>query len=123
MPTVFDMKPNDGEDQWLRRTLRLEPEPPDVDLAPLVRRRLRRSIAARWAQVAAAVLVVVGLAWFVRRQPIAPPPIVAQRQPLASAGEMAIATALFAPPPVDDLSLIVQQQSAYADLLKVLAEE
>lgn len=117
------MNPDDLEDRWLKRALALALDPPSADLAPRVRRRLVLAKVVRSVQVAAAVAAIVALAAFVRRPPGASAPLVAQLAHDDAPQEMAASAMLFAPPPVDDLSVISQQQSAYTELLKHLAEE
>lgn len=73
-----------------------------------------------WAG-AIAILMTTGTAVWLTSQPVAPPH--GDRNRTAARPEAPDLAVLFAPPPVDVLDVISQQQSAYAEIMRQLAEE
>ncbi|MDZ4781843.1 MAG: hypothetical protein SGJ19_16450 [Planctomycetia bacterium] len=110
----------DDEDRWLRSALQAAPMPACRDLAPVVRRRLRRANVARTMTVTMILFAAGAVGWwaFQRETPTAVP-----REIAFSREEARALAALFTPPPVESFDVLNQQQAAYAESLQHLAQE
>jgi hypothetical protein len=123
--------PNDSDevaDDRLRNAFRAAGDPASPDLAPRVRRLIRRKRTVKRLGAGAAAAVVVATSFFVwQNWPRAPDRSVAgggePTPPPRIEPDPPLPPGLFTGPPVDLLGTVTRQQDAYVVALQGLAED